>query len=42
MLVFIGIFGGMYGWVVGASQSTIFGLIVTGGSITAKLLEKCG
>lgn len=43
MLIFIGIFGGMYGWIAGASQWTIFGLIVTGGSITAKLLlEKSG
>jgi hypothetical protein len=43
MLILIGIFGGMYDWISGASQWTIFGLIVTGGSITAKLLlEKSG
>jgi uncharacterized protein YhaN len=41
MLILIGIFGGMYEWVVSGWQWTMFGLLVTGGSVTAKLfLEK--
>jgi uncharacterized protein YhaN len=41
MLILIGIFGGMYEWVAGAWQWTMFGLLVTGGSVMAKLfLEK--
>jgi uncharacterized protein YhaN len=43
MLVLVGIFGGMYDWITGAWQWTMFGLLVTGGSITAKLfLERQG
>ncbi len=43
MLILIGIFGGMYEWIDGAWQWTMFGLLVTGGSIMAKLfLEKAG
>ncbi|MBW8884752.1 MAG: hypothetical protein JF612_08255, partial [Planctomycetia bacterium] len=41
MLILFGIFGGMYNWVIGAWQWTMFGLLVTGGTVTAKLfLEK--
>jgi hypothetical protein len=41
MLILIGLFGGMYDWVAGAWQWTMFGLLVTGGSVMAKLfLEK--
>jgi uncharacterized protein YhaN len=38
MLILIGIFGGMYDWVASAWQWTMFGLLVTGGSVVAKLL----
>jgi uncharacterized protein YhaN len=38
MLILVGIFGGMYEWVTGAWQWTMFGLLVTGGSVVAKLL----
>src|SRR5262245_8140304 len=38
MLILIGIFGGMYDWVTSGWQWTMFGLLVTGGSVTAKLL----
>jgi uncharacterized protein YhaN len=41
MLILIGIFGGMYQWVASGWQWTMFGLLVTGGTVTAKLfLEK--
>lgn len=38
MLVLIGIFGGMYGWVASGWQWTLFGLLLTGGTVAAKLL----
>src|SRR3954451_2589491 len=43
MLILVGIFGGMYNWIPGAWQWTMFGLLITGGSVTAKLfLERQG
>jgi len=38
MLVLIGIFGGMYGWVSSGWQWTLFGMLLTGGTVAAKLL----
>jgi uncharacterized protein YhaN len=37
MLILIGIFGGLYEWVATSWQWTMFGLLVTGGSVLAKL-----
>lgn len=38
MLVLVGIFGGMYGWVSSGWQWTLFGVLLTGGTVAAKLL----
>lgn len=38
MLVLIGIFGGLYGWVSSGWQWTLFGMLLTGGTVAAKLL----
>src|SRR5207237_9666326 len=37
MLILVGIFGGMYDWIGGAWQWTMFGLLVTGGRLLAML-----